>query len=200
MANKIIVTERNNVVKVTQKNNVVVVRGKGARGLRGSTIYSGSTNPSSSLGIIGDYYINTTNARLYGPKESTIWNLNQYIGLGGTSGSPGTSFLTGNNYPSDALGNNGDTYLDLASSLIYTKSGGTWINPTPLVSPSVQSFTYEKQSAGNLWNITHNLGFRPSINVMDYGSINVECDIEHIDENRVRLTFSEPISGYAYLS
>jgi hypothetical protein len=128
------------------------------------------------------------------------WDLSHYIGLGGTSGSPGVSFLTGTGYPSNALGNNGDTYLNTTTSIIYTKTGGVWGNPTPLISASVQSFTYEKQTSSNLWNITHNLGFRPSINVMDYGSINVECDIEHINENRVRLTFSEPISGYAYLS
>jgi len=62
------------------------------------------------------------------------------------------------------------------------------------------SFTYEKQSNSTTWNITHNLGFRPNVIVMDYGQNNIECDIAHIDENRLTLTFSEAISGYAYLS
>jgi lipoate-protein ligase A len=62
------------------------------------------------------------------------------------------------------------------------------------------SYTYESQVPNNMWHIVHNLGFRPSVTVMDYGSNNVECDIEHINENEINLTFSQSASGYAYLS
>ena len=62
------------------------------------------------------------------------------------------------------------------------------------------SFTYEKQTPGLTWTINHNLRFRPAVTVMDYGTNNIECDIRHINENQVVLTFSEVVSGYAYLS
>ena len=62
------------------------------------------------------------------------------------------------------------------------------------------SFTYEKQSSSTSWTINHNLRFRPAVIVMDYGTNNIECDIRHVNENQVVLTFSEAISGYAYLS
>jgi hypothetical protein len=65
---------------------------------------------------------------------------------------------------------------------------------------SLVSFTYEKQVASRVWNITHNLGFKPNIIVMDYGSNQVECDIEYVGLNSAILTFSETVSGYAYLS
>ena len=65
---------------------------------------------------------------------------------------------------------------------------------------SLVSYTYEKQSAGLVWTINHNLSFKPNVIVMDYGSNQVECDIEYTNENVVVLTFSETISGYAYLS
>jgi hypothetical protein len=65
---------------------------------------------------------------------------------------------------------------------------------------SLVSYTYEKRSNSALWNIPHNLGFMPNVTVIDYGQNNVECDIEHVDQNNLTLTFSEQISGHAYLS
>ena len=65
---------------------------------------------------------------------------------------------------------------------------------------SLVSFTYEKQSNATTWNITHNLGFRPNVIVMDYGQNNIECDIGHVNQNQLTLTFSEGVSGHAYLS
>ena len=119
-------------------------------------------------------------------------------GAAGTNG--GASFIQGIIPPTNTIGNNGDTYLNTNTSIIYEKVSGVWINPTSIIAPAAISFRYEKQSPANIWNITHNLGFRPSANVMDYGQNNVECDIEHINENSLKLTFSEVISGYAYLS
>jgi len=46
---------------------------RGAPGAPGSQIYSGSGTPPSSLGIVGDYYIDSTSLLLYGPKKSTGW-------------------------------------------------------------------------------------------------------------------------------
>ena len=55
---------------------------KGApSGQLGSKIYSGSGAPAADKGIEGDWYIDTVNKRLYGPKTSTGWPTT-YIGLG----------------------------------------------------------------------------------------------------------------------
>jgi len=118
----------------------------------------------------------------------------------GASGPKGNSFLQGHDSPSNSLGNNGDSYLNTDTSFIYKKIDGSWQNPQALLSVGLFSYTYEKQSSALIWNITHNLGFKPNIIVMDYGSNQVECDIEYVNENSVKLTFSETISGYAYLS
>jgi hypothetical protein len=45
----------------------------GAPGTAGSQIYSGSGIPSASLGVVGDYYMDTTNSLLYGPKTNGGW-------------------------------------------------------------------------------------------------------------------------------
>jgi len=45
----------------------------GANGKDGSLILSGTTAPTASQGKIGDWYIDTQNKRLYGPKTESGW-------------------------------------------------------------------------------------------------------------------------------
>ena len=40
-----------------------------------NTILSGSGPPSKSLGINGDFYIDTKNLNLYGPKTKGVWKV-----------------------------------------------------------------------------------------------------------------------------
>ena len=55
---------------------------KGApAGQSGSKIHSGSGAPDADKGNEGDWYIDTVNKRLYGPKTTTGWPTT-YIGLG----------------------------------------------------------------------------------------------------------------------
>lgn len=197
-SNNIIVEETITNVVVVEETNEVVVQAEGARGAKGSTILKGSGLPSGSLGIISDYYIDTATNRIYGPKPTdTAWNYSVYINLQGVDGK---SFLTGIGAPSNSLGNDGDTYLDVTTGVLYTKANGTYTAGNNIVQPIAVSFVYERQSAGDLWDITHNLGYRPSVTVSDYGQNNVECDIEHVSANRLKLTFTADMSGYAYLS
>ena len=54
---------------------------KGApAGQSGSKIYSGSGAPAADKGIEGDWYIDTVNKRLYGPKTATGWGA-RYVSL-----------------------------------------------------------------------------------------------------------------------
>ena len=45
----------------------------GAAGKAGSQIYSGSGAPATTVGAIGDYYLDVTNYVLYGPKTTSGW-------------------------------------------------------------------------------------------------------------------------------
>jgi hypothetical protein len=62
------------------------------------------------------------------------------------------------------------------------------------------NFTFEQQTPSASWSITHNLGYRPAVTVQDYGKIILEGDLNHINANNLAITFSEAVSGYAYLS
>jgi len=46
---------------------------QGAAGTPGSQIYSGAGAPPSTTGIVGDYYIDTNHAIIYGPKTAAGW-------------------------------------------------------------------------------------------------------------------------------
>jgi len=45
----------------------------GATGAAGSKIYSGNGAPATSIGVVGDFYLDKTNYALYGPKVSAGW-------------------------------------------------------------------------------------------------------------------------------
>ena len=46
---------------------------QGPAGTNGTTVLSGTMTPSSSLGAVGDFYLDTATVTLYGPKTSTGW-------------------------------------------------------------------------------------------------------------------------------
>lgn len=102
----------------------------GTNGTPGSKIYSGSGGPSNTLGNTGDYYIDTTDDLLYGPKTS-IWTSTDPVSLRGPAGPDSVIYYnwTGFNAAnwSKAL-----VSIDLATStnyfLTYTISVGALTN------------------------------------------------------------------------
>ena len=55
----------------------------GPSGTDGSRIWSGLTNPGTTLGVLGDYFLNRTSGDFFGPKTSSGWGL--AINLKGTA-------------------------------------------------------------------------------------------------------------------
>jgi hypothetical protein len=197
----------------------IIIRARGARGPQGTAgpagtgiTILGQYNTLSALqsahptGTVGQGYLVGTN--LY------IWDLNSnsWINVGpiqgpqgstGTTGSQGPIGATGPQGPAGATGPKGDTGATGATGPKGDTGATGPQGPAGSISNfdvNLVSFQYEKQTNANIWNITHNLNFKPNIIVMDYGSNQVECDIEYVNQNQVRLTFSEVVSGYAYLS
>ena len=59
-------------------------------------------------------------------------------------------------------------------------------------------FRSEQAQAAKVWTITHGLGKRPSVTVVDSAGTAVIGEIEYLDDNTVRLTFCAAFSGTAY--
>jgi hypothetical protein len=74
MANlKVEIDQVVNNITIDEENVVVEVGTSGPQGPRGSGVLNGSGEPSPSFGIVGDFYINTDNFNLYGPKTNSGW-------------------------------------------------------------------------------------------------------------------------------
>ena len=121
----------------------------GVPGTDGKTVLNGSGAPASGLGSNGDFYIDTTNNAVYGPKTSGGWGSATSLvgpsGAPGATGIPGTdgkTVLNGSGAPSDSLGANGDFYIDTTANKIYgPKATGAWpLTGTSLVGPTFANY------------------------------------------------------------
>lgn len=97
-------------------------------GSAGTSIRTTNGVPASGLGSEGDLAIDYTTGNLYEKSAGAYVLRGSLKGGVGNDGADGASFLSGSGVPSDALGADGDTYVDLASAEgdTYFKSGGAW--------------------------------------------------------------------------
>lgn len=63
-----------------------------------------------------------------------------------------------------------------------------------------QGYLFEQAIVSDVWEIEHNLGFRPNVTVFDSAHSQVEGEVFHQDSNSLTVTFSAAFSGYAVLS
>ena len=128
---------------------------------KGSQILSGNGIPATSLGSIGDYYLNKTTIELYGPKTSEGWGnaiglkgtqgekgkdgtngsngSNGSNGANGSNGKDGATILSGTTAPTTSQGKVGDWYIDTQNKRLYgPKAESGWGNGISLISGATQ--------------------------------------------------------------
>ncbi|MGV3497808.1 MAG: hypothetical protein ACO1OR_03175 [Hydrogenophaga sp.] len=108
-----------------------------------AVVLAGNQAPPDSIGQDGQYYIDTQALALYGPRTAGQWPqppaaLVGPPGAPGSTGAAGAGIVSGNGLPSDALGRDGDFYVDLSTSTLFgPKQGGAWPSSgLPLVGPA----------------------------------------------------------------
>ena len=95
----------------------------GATGAAGSKIYSGSGAPATTLGATGDFYLDKTNFRIYGPKAGTSWGVP--LSLQGPAGPPGPAGPAGNaNVKTDTFTVAAAAWGNPSGYMLETGSGG----------------------------------------------------------------------------
>jgi hypothetical protein len=147
--NKIEIRNESTTVVIPQVETSVHVTSPGPQGPRGSLILRGSGLPTSSIGVVGDYYIDDSDGEaIYGPKTESGW--------------PSTPF---------------GRFSDVTRRNVYTQ-----------VSPS------------SSWTITHDLGGYPSVSVVDSAKTQVIGEVTYLSETQIRVDFTQPFSGLAYLT
>lgn len=71
-----------NHVTVQRTENIVEISSPGPQGPRGKGVLHGTGSPSNSVGIDGEFYVDTVTNKMYGPKTSGVWG--EPVNLGGT--------------------------------------------------------------------------------------------------------------------
>lgn len=62
------------------------------------------------------------------------------------------------------------------------------------------SYIHDQSAAATTWIVNHTLGFYPNVTVVDSAGTVVNGGVEYLSITQIRLTFSAPFSGKAYLS
>jgi hypothetical protein len=62
------------------------------------------------------------------------------------------------------------------------------------------SYEHTQGSASTSWAITHNLGFKPNVTVVDSAGNIVEGEIAYTNSNTLTVSFASAFSGKAYIS
>jgi hypothetical protein len=125
----------------------------------------GSGAPSAGIGRSNDFYLDTTNGVLYGPKASGSWGAGLQlqtgqrgptgpagatgaagqsitgpsgaVGATGSTGAAGRSVVAVAGAPVNAVGSNGDIAWDVTNRLVYgPKANGAWPAGTSVVGPT----------------------------------------------------------------
>lgn len=63
-----------------------------------------------------------------------------------------------------------------------------------------KTYEHHQETASASWTIEHNLDNYPSVTVVDSGGTVVEGDVIYLNRNIIRVEFSAPFSGVAYLN
>lgn len=61
-------------------------------------------------------------------------------------------------------------------------------------------YTHTQNVPSTTWSVTHNLGKRPSVTIVDTGDNVVIGEIQYTNDNSLVLTFSAAFSGKAYFN
>lgn len=62
------------------------------------------------------------------------------------------------------------------------------------------SYRHLQGAVSTVWTVNHNLNFYPNVTVYDSAGSMVEGTVNHINPVSLTISFSDPISGKAYLS
>lgn len=108
-----------------------------------------------------------------------------------------TTTVTGPQGPAGAAGAgvaSGGTAGQILSKTSSTDYDTEWVDNQAI------SYTHIQNAVSYNWEITHNLGYRPSVIVTDSAGTVVEADVSYPSLNQVTITLSQALSGYAYLT
>lgn len=96
----------------------------------------------------------------------------------------------------DGEGNDSALAISTTEISVAGVSSTTWNQAAKQAS----GFVYTQNTPASVWSVTHNLGKRPSVTIVDTGENVVIGEVKYTDNNSVVLTFTAAFSGKAYFN
>ena len=122
-------------------------------------------------------------------------------GAVGPVGPRGPGLLIGDGLPESGDGFDGDIYIDSDDGSYYgPKADGEWPETPAYIIGLTRRKVHTQASVSSTWVITHDLGGRPSVTVVDSAGTVVVGDVSYNSDTQVTVSFTAPFSGYAYLT
>lgn len=75
----------------------------------------------------------------------------------------------------------------------------TIVTQGPQGPPGGAAIVYQQAAPATVWTINHNLGYRPSVELLDAGSQEIDGDIAHPSINQTIVTLNPASAGLARL-
>lgn len=109
---------------------------------------------------------------------------------------PGTSAVGRDPRESLKLDDLSDVELSTPTAGEALKYDGTkWVDAS-----GYAAYIHNQTVAASTWTINHNLGFKPSVELFDSGSQEIDAAIVHTSDNQVVVTLTKAIRGFARLT
>lgn len=61
-------------------------------------------------------------------------------------------------------------------------------------------YTFTQSTSSATWTINHNLGYKPSVDIYDSGSQQIQTEISHPSVNQTVILLTTPTAGFARLT
>jgi hypothetical protein len=121
--------------------------------------------------------------------------------LQGPIGPRGPGITFGEGPPQPTVGTDGDIYIDITLGAYYgPKSAGSWPTTFFYNAGATLRHVHTQASVSSKWEITHTLGGRPSVTVVDSSGTIVIGEVTYNSDIAVTIEFTSPFSGFAYLT
>jgi hypothetical protein len=123
----------------------------------GASVLNGTLDPLESVGVDGDFYVNTATKTMFGPKTAGCWGGGS--SLIGSAGSAGPEGPQGQPGPSGIAGTK--TFVGAAGTILGGSSSWVFVGPTtPLTTTAEQRITGAAQAAlGTNFKTTASFGY-----------------------------------------
>lgn len=86
--------------------------------------------------------------------------------------------------------------IETATNVLELTAAGPQGPQGPAGAPA---YVHQQGSASATWTINHNLGYRPSVELLNTGSQEIEGDVVHTSVNQTVVSFSGAVAGQARL-